>query len=346
MTINQAVLLVGGRGTRMWPLTADVPKGLIPVAGLPFLDFQLRQLAGVGVTNFLLAVGRRHLAAWEQFASDREGVRLIVEDEPLDTAGPVLHALSLLDDHFVVLNGDVVVEADLATFLASYRRDAEAVLGLVEVDDPSAYGVVVLGDDGRVVRFVEKPSRAEAPAHTVNAGIYLMSRSAIERYPAGPLSFEQVVFPDLAERGALGGTVIEGRWLDIGTPLLYLGCTGAALRGATDLHRPAGPHLVEGEVAGSTEGAWSWVGREATVATDAVVEESVVLPGARIGEGAVVKHAVVGWKARIGPGTVVAGTSVVGAGASVGAGCELDHGVRIGPGAELADGVVTFAPPE
>ncbi len=345
MTVNQAVLLVGGRGTRMWPLTAEVPKGLIPVAGLPFLDFQLRQLAAAGITDVLLAVGRTHLAAWEGFSSDRDGVRLVVEDQPLDTAGPVHQALDLLDDRFMVLNGDVVVEADLAAYLGAASEEVEATLGLVEVDDPSAYGVVVVDDTGIVNRFVEKPPRDEAPARTVNAGMYVMSRSAIEPYPPGPLSFERVVFPDLAERGALGGVVIEGRWLDIGTPELYLECTGATLRGATALHRPAGPHLVEGDVSGSVSGAWSWVGREATVAAGAVVEESVVLPGAEIGADAVVRHAVIGWSARIGPGTIVSGASVVGAKATVGAGCELDQGMKIRPGATLGEGAVTFFPP-
>ncbi len=345
MNVKQALLLVGGRGTRMWPLTAHVPKGLVPVAGLPFLDLQIRQLAEAGIGDVLLAVGQHHLAAWEEYAAGREGVRLVVEEEPLDTAGPVVEALATLDDRFLVLNGDVVVESDLAGFLSAAPDGAGGVLGLVEVDDPSDYGVVVLDEGGAVERFVEKPPRDQAPARTVNAGMYVLSKSALEPYSPGPLSFERVVFPDLASQGALSGKVVEGRWLDIGTPRLYLECTGTALLGATDLHRPDGPHLVEGSSKGTSAGAWSWVGEDSTVASGAVIEESVVLPGAEIGAGAVVQQSVVGWRARIGPETRVAGASLIGAGATVGAGCELDHGVRIRPDAELAPGDVTFAPP-
>lgn len=346
MTVRQALLLVGGRGTRMSPLTATVPKGLIPVAGVPFLDLQIRQLRGVGVEEILLSIGTHQLEAWEQFAAERDGVDLVVEQEPLDTAGPVRLALDRLDDHFMVLNGDVIVEADLAGYLARVPEQAEATLALVEVDDTSAYGVVVLDDAGMVEAFVEKPKPEEAPARTVNAGMYVLQRSAIERYPDGRLSFERVVFPDLASRGTLGGVVVDGRWMDIGTPELYLDATGAVLGGATALHRPDGPHLVEGDVAGSTSGAWSWIGAGATVAAGAVVSESVVLPGASIGPDATVTRAVVGWDAEIGPGSVVTGAAMIGAGATIGAGTELNHGIRIAPGAVLRPGDVTFSPPQ
>lgn len=346
MTVRQALLLVGGRGTRMSPLTADVPKGLIPVAGVPFLELQLRQLGAIGIEEFLLAVGTHQLEAWEEFAARREGVHLVVEQEPLDTAGPVRQALDLLDERFMVLNGDVIIEADLAGYLAAVPAAAEATLALVEVDDTSAYGVVVLDADGMVEAFVEKPKPEDAPARTVNAGMYVMTRRAIEQYPAGRLSFERVVFPDLASRRALGGVVIDGRWMDIGTPELYLDTTGAVLRGATTLHTPPGPHLTEGDVRGTLGGSWSWVGPGATVAEGAVVEDAVVLPGASIGPDAVIRGAVIGWDAVIGEGAVVTGASMVGTGATIGAGTELDHGVRIAPGAVLRPGDVTFSPPK
>ena len=156
----------------MWPITAEVPKGLLPVAGIPFVDYQLRQLAGVGVEEAFLAVGRHLLPAWEEFAarhSPEISVRLAVEDEPLDTAGPVRSLVDQLDDPFFVLNGDVVVETDLAALTSAAPAHALATIGLVEVADTSAYGVVVVGSDGMVERFVEKPEPDEAPAATVNA---------------------------------------------------------------------------------------------------------------------------------------------------------------------------------
>lgn len=346
MTVRQALILVGGRGTRMSPLTATVPKGLLPVAGLPFLDLQIRQLAAAGIEEFLLAVGTHQLEAWEAFASERDGVRLVLEQEPLDTAGPVRQALEDLDDRFMVLNGDVVIETDLAAYLASVPAGAEMTLALVEVDDTSAYGVVVLDDDGMVEAFVEKPPMEEAPARTVNAGVYVATREAIGRYPAGRLSFERVVFPELAARRALGGVVIAGRWMDIGTPQLYLDTTGAVLTGATRLHAPAGPHLVEGEVAGSVGGAWSWVGEGAVVESGALVADSVVLPGARIRTGALIENAIVGWGADVGEHSTITGAAMIGASARIGVGTELDHGVRIAPNAVLGPGDVTFSPPK
>lgn len=346
MSLRQALLLVGGRGTRMSPLTADVPKGLIPVAGVPFLELQLRQLGRAGVEEFLLAVGTHQLDAWEEFARSREGVRLVVEQEPLDTAGPVRQALDLLDDRFLVLNGDVIVETDLTDYVDRVPEAAAGTLALVEVEDTSPYGVVVLDDDGMVEAFVEKPDPAEAPARTVNAGMYVLTREAIADYPEGRLSFERVVFPDLTARSALGGVVIPGRWMDIGTPELYLDATGAMLQGATSLHRPDGPHLVEGEVEGEVGGAWAWIAPGSTVAEGAVVRESVVLPGAVVEAGATVDRAVIGWGAVIGAGSTVTGATMVGARARIGAGSELDHGMRIAPDAVLRPGDVTFSPPK
>lgn len=345
MTIHQAVLLVGGRGTRMWPLTATVPKGLIPVAGVPFLDLQIRQLVAAGIDEVFLAVGRAQLEAWQQFAADRDGVRLVVEDEPLDTAGPVLAALNDLAERFLVLNGDVVIEADLKSYLGAADDDVKATLGLIEVEDTSAYGVVVLDTDGMVDRFIEKPPAGQAPAQTVNAGIYVMTRTALADYGEGSLSFEQVVFPSLAAEGSLQGVVIEGRWLDIGTPELFLDCTGAVLGGATELHRPASSHLIEGTCRGNTAGEWSWIAPGATVESGAVVEESVILPGATVGANSVIRRGIVGWDAAIGNDSVVTGATMIGAGASIGSNVELDRGIRIAPGSHLDSGAVTFSPP-
>jgi len=329
----------------MWPLTATMPKGLIPVAGVPFLDLQIRQLAAAGIDEVFLAVGRAQLEEWQQFAAARDGVRLVVEEEPLDTAGPVLAALSDLGERFLVLNGDVVIEADLKSYIAAAHDDVKATLGLVEVEDTSAYGVVVLDGSGMVDRFIEKPPADEAPARTVNAGMYVMTRAALAEYPAGRLSFERVVFPRLADEGSLQGVVIAGRWLDIGTPELFLDCTGAVLGGATELHRPESSHLIEGTCRGDTAGEWSWIAAGATVEPGAVIEEAVILPGATIGANSVVRRGVVGWDATIGNDSVITGATMIGAGASIGSNVELDRGIRIAPGSRLESGAVSFAPP-
>lgn len=335
----------------MWPISAEVPKGLLPVAGVPFVGYQLRRLAAAGVSEVFLAVGRHLLGVWERFVAepgDGPSLRLAVEDQPLDTAGPVRALIDHLDEEFFVLNGDVVVETDLSALAAAAPSAAAATIGLVEVEDTAAYGVVVVGDDGMVERFVEKPDPGEAPASTVNAGIYLMTRDALAEHPEGPLSFEEVVFPALARRGALGGVTVSGRWLDIGTPELYLDCHREVLTGGTSLHRLETPVMVEAgsSVLGEVGGRWAWVGAGATVARGALVEEAVVMPGASLEEGAVVRRAVIGWDATIGREAMITGYSMVGSRAIIGAGCELDAGIRVAPGAVLGEGAVTFTPPD
>ena len=351
MTVRQALVLVGGRGTRMWPLTAEVPKPLIPLAGVPFLELQLRQIAAAGVEEAVLAVGEADLAAFEDFAARRSAapeLRFVVERERLDTAGPVVAALDMLDERFLVLNGDVIVETDLSAHLERVPSDAAGTLALVRVEDTSAYGVVVTDDDGTVERFVEKPPPEEAPADTVNAGIYVMAREAFEGYHQGPLSFERVVFPALAERGDLAGLVVEGRWVDIGTPENYLDATAAVLRGESRLHHPEpAVHVAaDARVEGTVEGPWAWVGRRVWVEEGATVTRSVLLPGARVAPGATVSDAIVGWEGVVGEDSIVTGYSMIGPRATIGSGCEIDHGARIAPDVVLPHGSVTFSAPE
>lgn len=334
--IRQAVLLVGGRGTRMWPLTASMPKGLLPVAGIPFIELQFRLLAEVGVEEVILAVGTDHEADWQAYAASVASPTVIVsvERERLDTAGPVTAVLDHLDDRFLVLNGDVVLEGQLAEFVER-APDMPAVLALVRVEDTSAYGVVVTKADGTVERFIEKPPAGTAPTDTVNAGMYLMRREAIEPYPAGRLSFERVVFPELVEAGRLGGVAIEGEWLDIGTNQLYLDTHDAVAAGRS--------RLVRFE---DDSDPWVWVDPTADVADSAVVAETLVLAGATVSPGATVRRAVIGPGARVETGAIVTGATLVGEGAVVGSGCELDHGMRVAPGATLTAGSITFSPPE
>lgn len=336
MTVRQAVLLVGGRGTRVWPLTHTTPKGLLPVAGVPFIELQFRLLAEVGVEEVILAVGTSHEAAWHTYAAgvSTPDVIVSVEQTPLDTAGPVGAVRNLLDDRFLVLNGDVVLEGQLTEFVAS-APDAPAVLALVRVEDTSAYGVVVTRPDGMVDRFVEKPPPGTAPTDTVNAGMYLLRREVVERYPEGRLSFERVVFPNLVDSRELGAVTIDGEWLDIGTPELLLATHDAVAAGKSRLVSFASP-----------SSPWRSVDPEAVVEHGALVEEAVVLSGATIRSGAVVRRAVIGRGAVVEPNATVTGASVVGENAVVGAGCEVDRGARIAPDAKLAPGSITFSPPK
>ncbi|MBU1226243.1 MAG: NTP transferase domain-containing protein [Actinobacteria bacterium] len=345
MKLRQAVLLVGGRGTRVWPLTAHTPKALLPVAGIPFIEYQIRLVAAAGVEEVLLAVGQDHLDAWRGYVDAWEGtpaLSLAVEEEPLDTAGGLVEALDRLDDRFLVLNGDVVLEADLAAFIGEAPQEAGGTIALVEVEDPSTYGVVVTDESHMVEAFVEKPPPGTEPARTVNAGIYVLQRRVLEEYQRGRLSFERVVFPTLTRRGDLGGILVSGTWLDIGTQQLLVDTNGFVMRGQSSLHRPAGPHGGSG---GIRKGSWSWVAGGAVVHEGATIEEGMVMEGAEVADGVVVRGAVVGPGARIGAGALIAGASLVGPGATIGAGCEIDSGMRVAPDAVLPPGSVTFRPP-
>lgn len=334
--IRQAVVLVGGRGTRMWPLTDALPKGLLPVAGVPFIELQFRLLREVGVQQVFLAIGTEHAEVWQEYAASVSDLDVVVsiEETPLDTAGPVRALYDRLADQFLVLNGDVVLEGELAEFITR-APDLPAVLALVEVEDTSAYGVVVTNPDGGVERFVEKPPAGTAPTNTVNAGMYLLRREVFSRYTDGKLSFEHVVFPDLVQERALGGEVIRGEWLDIGTGELYLATHDAVAAGKSRLVTfPDG-----------TPRPWTSVDPTATVEEGAVVEEAVVLECATIRSGATVRRAIIGEGAVVEAGAVVTGASIVGSGAVISSGCEIDRGARIAPGTELAPGSVTFTPP-
>jgi mannose-1-phosphate guanylyltransferase len=347
VTLRQAVILVGGRGTRLWPLTAAVPKGLIPLAGVPFVEYQLRRLEGVGIEEAWLAVGTDHADAWQQYAASWEGtprLEVSVELEPLDTAGPVRMLLEHLDERFLVLNGDVVFDVPLAPFVEAAPR-AGVVLALARVADPSAYGVVVTDDAGIVQRFVEKPAPGTAPANTVNAGIYLAERRALESFELGPLSFERRVFPDLAAVKELGGVAIDGSWIDIGTPELLLDSHDAVLGGRTSLGQARGHVAADGAaVSGDRRGGWSWVGPGAVVEAGAIVDEAIVLDSAIVRRGARVRNSVVGWGAIIEAGADIDGFTLVGEDSVVGAGCEL-HGVRVAPATKLGARAITIAPP-
>ena len=351
MSVRQAVLLVGGRGTRVWPLTASRPKALLPVAGIPFIELQLDQLVSVGVEEVFLAIGTYHVGAWEDYMAARTSgprVFLSVEHERLDTAGPVVELLDRLDERFLVLNGDVLLDTDLSGFIASSPPGALGTLALVDVEDPSAYGVVVRRPDGIIDRFVEKPLPGTEPAMTVSAGIYTLTRDALSRWDRGALSFERVVFPALVGESRLGASLVDGHWLDIGTAGLYLSTHDDVFGGATSVAHPGPSHHVAAtaDMLGVFDGDWAWVGEGCRVGEAAVIEESILLPGAVIGTGATIRRAIIGWGATVGDGATVTGEAMVGEGAVIGAECELDAGALIAPGAVLAPGSVTFSPPQ
>lgn len=355
--VTEAVLLVGGQGTRLRPLTINTPKPMLPVAGVPFTVHQIARARDAGVTRIVLATSYR-AETFRAFIDETDlGIEVVIatEDEPLGTGGAIRHALPFLesgpDEPVLIFNGDVLSGVDIAGLVRHHRdTGSDVTLYLTPVEDPRAYGLVPTDHAGRVTAFLEKPKTDdEIVTKNINAGCYVFRRSIIDGIPAGrPVSVERETFPGLLADGALvTGVVDSGYWLDLGTPLAFV-------QGSCDLVLGAAPSPAVAETGDflALEGAQvaasaqvhggTVIGRGATVGEGAVVNGAVVFDGAEIAEGAHVINSIVGVGAVIGAGTVLRGV-VIGDGAIVGGGNELLDGVRVWPGAELADGSVRFS---
>jgi len=336
----QALVLAGGEGTRLRPLTLSVPKPVLPLAGRPFLTFMLDWLARHGVDEAILSCGFMSEAVREVLGERRDGVRLhhMVEDEPLGTAGPLRLAadMDLVDDRVLVLNGDTLTDLDLSAELAEHEsRGAVATLALVAVDDTSSYGVVPTAPDGRVEAFLEKT--ASPPTNRINAGAYVLERAVIDRIPAGrAVSFEREIFPALVGEG-LYGFLAEGYWIDIGTPERYLEATYDLLACRVESTLPPRDEtgsLVAADcvTAGARIGPMSVLGHHCLVGTSSTVERSVLHDDVRVGADCAVTGAVLATGVRVDDGVVVEEGAIVGAGARLAAGSRVERGVRVDPG--------------
>jgi len=345
----QALILAGGRGTRLRPLTLTTPKPALPLAGRPFLTFMLDWLARHGVDEAILSCG--FLA--DQVAGvlgDRHGtvrLRYLVEPEPLGTAGPLRLAFDEggLDERVLVLNGDVLTDIDLSAQLDFHRHaGALATLALVAVEDTSAYGLVPTASGGEVEGFLEKVEGASppaaAPTDRVNAGAYVLERSVAELVPPGrAVSFERDVFPGLVGRGLFGHHA-EGYWIDIGTPEGYLEATHDLLTGAVESSLP--PRDTTGSLVypgcrtdGAEVGPLSVLGESCVVEPRARVARSTLHRGVTVSARATVDGAVLAEGVRVGEDARVEPGAVVGDGASVAPQARVEAGERVDPGAHV-----------
>jgi mannose-1-phosphate guanylyltransferase len=361
----RAVVLVGGEGTRLRPLTLTTPKQMLPIVEQPMIERVIGHLADHGIEDAVLSLGYRPDAFMGAYPdSTIAGVHLTyaVEPTPLDTAGAIRYAarLAAVDETFVVVNGDVLTDADLSALVEFHRlRGAEASIGLTPVDDPSAFGVVPTDDEGRVEAFIEKPPRDEAPTNLINAGTYVFEPSVLDRIPDGRrVSIERETFPDLVKDGVLYALGSDAYWLDTGTPDAYLRAHRDLLSGRRPGVPAPGaeldPSIGRGvwrvgivEAAGGSV-ARSLLGDRSSVATGAVVEDSVIgagvvieenasvigsviLPGARVASKATIEGSIVGPGAIVGQRCVIHGISVIGAGAVTASGTVID-GERVPAG--------------
>jgi mannose-1-phosphate guanylyltransferase len=305
----QAVVLVGGFGTRLRPLTNVVPKSMLPVAHVPLIVRLIGQLERGGVDAVTLALGFLPEPFVEAFPDGRcGGVSLdyAIEPEPLDTGGAIRFAADHagIDETFVVTNGDVLTDLAVADLVAAHRAaSAEATIHLTPVADPSAFGVADVDESGRIVRFVEKPAPGTAPSNLINAGTYVFEPSVLDRIPPGrPVSVEREVFPQVAASGRFRAVATDDYWIDAGRPELYLAANLDLVSGRRDEVCPA---VEDGAIVDpSARLVDTVVGRGATIGPDASVTGSVVLPGAHIGDAATVEASIVA-------GSVGAGSRLV-----------------------------------
>ncbi|MBW1595695.1 sugar phosphate nucleotidyltransferase [Streptomyces sp. JJ38] len=357
--MTEAILLVGGKGTRLRPLTVNTPKPMVPAAGVPFLTHQLARARAAGVEHVVLATS--YLAeVFEPYFGDGSALGLhleyVTEREPLGTGGALRNVASRLhsaaDEPVLVFNGDILTGLDIAALVSTHRSTgADVSLHLTRVPDPRAFGLVPTDDTGRVTAFLEKPQTPEEiVTDQINAGAYVFTRSVLDTIPEGrPVSVERETFPGLLAEGAhLQGMVDSTYWLDLGTPQAFV-------RGSADLvlgraPSPAVPGrrgeflVLDGaEVAPDAKlSGGTAVGSGAAVRAGALVEGSTVLRDAVIEPGAVVRDSLVGAGARVGARTVLDG-AVIGDGAVVGADNELRDGIRVWCGARIADAAVRFS---
>ena len=327
----QALILAGGEGTRLRPLTTKVPKPVVPLANRPFISYMLDWLEGHGFDDIVMSCGFLAEGVRSVLGSgDRGGITIqyVEETEPLGTAGPVKLAEPMLDERFAVLNGDILTDIDLSSVVRFHEsRGARVTLTLTPVEDPSSYGVILTDDDGEVQAFIEKP-QGEAPSNLINAGIYVLEREVVAAIPEGrAVSFEREVFPSLVGAG-LYGIERSGYWLDIGTRERYLQATRDILAGVVDsaVDPGSGPGtqvdpaalvfdpLLTGSScrieAQAEIGPDVTLGDRCTIGAGAIVRDSALHDGASVGEGAAVVGSIVGAETSVGPGQQLESTIV------------------------------------
>jgi mannose-1-phosphate guanylyltransferase len=318
----KAILLVGGFGTRLRPLTLTTPKPMLPVGQRPMIEHVVNHLARHGVDQVVLSLGFRPDVFAEAYPSGTCcGVELVyaVEPEPLDTAGAIRYAagvsgLEPAGESFIVVNGDVLADVDLTALVAFHRdRGAEATLSLCPVEDPSAFGVVPTDDQGRVLAFIEKPKREEAPTNLINAGTYVLETSVLARIPAGrKVSIERETFPAMVADGTVYAMATDGYWLDTGRPDQYLQANLDAIDQVRQQPMPAPPIAEGAQIDDGATVTHSVIGLGCRIAAGAVVIDSVLLPGASVAFGARVERSMLGPGASVGEGSTLFDT-VVGA---------------------------------
>lgn len=351
---TDAVILVGGKGTRLRPLTVNTPKPMLPTAGYPFLQHLLGRIRAAGITHVVLGTSYKAEVFEEYFGDGSEfglEIEYVVEQQALGTGGGIRNVYSRLrHDTVMVFNGDVLCGTDLGGVLRTHEeKQADVTMHLVRVSDPRAYGCVVTDSDDRVLEFLEKTE--DPPTDQINAGCYVFRREVITRIPANTVvSVERETFPQLLFEGKrVYGHVDNAYWRDMGRPEDFV-------RGSSDLVRGIAPSpLLDGHTgealvdptAGVRDGVilvgGTAVGRGAEIGAGCRLDDTVVFDGAKIEPGVVIADSIIGEGVTIGAGARIRGC-VIGDGAQIGARCEFQNGMRVWPGVAIPDNGIRFSP--
>ncbi|AIK84469.1 MULTISPECIES: mannose-1-phosphate guanylyltransferase [Corynebacterium] len=348
-----AVILVGGKGTRLRPLTVNTPKPMLPTAGHPFLTHLLARIKAAGITHVVLGTSFKAEVFEEYFGDGSEmglEIEYVVEDQPLGTGGGIRNVYDKLrHDTAIVFNGDVLSGADLSSILDTHReKEADLTMHLVRVANPRAFGCVPTDEDGRVSEFLEKTE--DPPTDQINAGCYVFKKELIEQIPAGRVvSVERETFPQLLEEGKrVFGHVDASYWRDMGTPSDFVRGSADLVRGIAYsplLEGKTGESLVDAS-AGVRDGVLllggTVVGRGTEIGAGCRVDNTVIFDGVTIEPGAVIENSIISSGARIGANAHISGC-IIGEGAQVGARCELNAGMRVFPGVVIPDSGIRFS---
>jgi NDP-sugar pyrophosphorylase family protein len=348
----QAIVLVGGEGTRLRPLTYGTPKPMVPIMNVPFLARTMQRLYEAGIRDVILPAGYLPQSIVDYFGDGSHldmKITYVIEETPMGTAGAIKNVEQHIKGRFFMLNGDVLTSLDLPAMLRYHeQKGGIGTLHLIRVDDPSAFGCVAHDADGLVSAFVEKPPRDQAPTNDINAGTYLLEREILDLIPPNRnVSIERETFPQAIAAGKrLYGYTTNDYWLDIGRPEHYLTAHTDVLAGV--LAMGVGPG-IHGFGAASLEGlpgiiAPVYAGADVVVDPTAQVGPNVVLGhGCSIGPHAIIRDSVLWERVSVGPSavieeTIIASGVTIGPGARIGRGSVIGHDVTVEPGLVLQEG--------
>lgn len=369
----KAIILVGGEGTRLRPLTVNLPKPMLPVVNRPFLEHVFEYLKGHGISEVILSMGyrseviERHFGDGSAFGID---LKYVVESSPRGTAGGVKNVERYVDGTFLVFNGDILTDLDLRAMIDFHRQQgAKATISLTPVEDPTAYGLVETDSTGRVRRFIEKPRPEDVTTNLINAGTYVLDPEVLDLIPPDAYHmFERGVFPDLlARRDPIYGYRSDCYWIDIGTPSKYLAVqrdilngrvqhladkvadvTGARVGNGVSVDPSAkieGPAILGDGVtvaAGARLSGPVVIGNNCTIGPGAVVEEAIIWSGASVGARVKVIGSILGRDVVVEDDATIVGGTIVADGCSIGSENRLDQGIRIWPGRAIPPKTISF----